>query len=102
MAEVGGAIGAQHPRALPEETHGGLGSDVVFRNRRPETGPARARIELLLRAEQRVAAADATVNSLLRSDFPITAGVSEFGSGVTGDRERLAVELLAPFGLGFH
>src|SRR6476619_3795232 len=64
MAQVGIALGAQCFGAAHEKTVVFLGLDVFCSDRRPEAGPACARIEFRVRAKQLVAAAGASVNAL--------------------------------------
>src|SRR5450432_560271 len=72
VAQVRVALAAQRFHALHEQAGIGLGADVFLGGGRPETRPAGARLELFLRPEQRIAAADAAVQAR-RMVVPIAA-----------------------------
>src|SRR5262245_48959729 len=74
----------------------GLGPDVLFRHRRPEAGPARARIELGLRAEQFLSAAGANVDAFLVT-VPEFASESALGPLLAHHLKLQRRQYLLPF-----
>ena len=85
---------ARHGRALTETTIF-RGDNILWRNRLPETGPARPRIEFCLRRKERRVTANTAIQSRL-VQIPIGAGVCHLGIGPAGDVERVCRELLSP------
>src|SRR5690606_33537531 len=69
--------------------------DGMLVDRRVERGPARARVVLRLRAEERTPAADAVIGPL-RLLVPVTAGEGPLGRGAARHLVLLLRELLAP------
>ncbi len=89
MAEVSVALAAEDFGAHQAEAKIRRGGDVRKRDRRPETGPTGIGIELLLRAKDSVAAADATVDT--RGVLvPVEVVERRFRSAAPSDRELLA------------
>src|SRR3984957_1898982 len=58
--------------------------DVFSGDRLPEAGPARARLKLSGRVEQRVVATDAAKDALV-AQIPVFAGESDLGVGLSRD-----------------
>ena len=85
---------ARHSRALPE-TPIFRGGNIFGRNRLPETGPTRPRIEFRLGRKERCVTANTAIQSRL-VQIPIGAGVCHFGIGPAGDVERVRRESLSP------
>src|SRR5215510_9400720 len=79
----------------------GFGLDVLFRHRRPEAGPARARIELGLRAEQFLPAAGANVDAFLVI-VPEFASESAFGPFLAHHLKLQRRQYLLPFIVGLY
>src|SRR5262245_24806625 len=96
MAQVGIAAAANYFDATHQKTVIFFAGDVFFGDRFPETGPARARIELVFRAEQFLTAADANVDALLVI-IPIFAGEGDLGPLLTGDLVLNRRQKLLPF-----
>src|SRR5215472_15469050 len=90
---------AQHLGPLHEKRAVALGLDVLRRDRLIEARPSGARFELGVRAEQRVAAADAPVDSLLVI-LGVLVGERALGAGLARDLVLLGRQLLAPFLVG--
>src|ERR1039457_6990039 len=78
VAQVRVTLDAPHLRALHADAAVGVDLDVLFGNGRPEAGPAGARVELSLRAEQGILAAHATENPL-GVQLPVLAGEGALG-----------------------
>ena len=87
MAEMCVAQPAQNLNASHIERKVGVFAHILLGNRLPEAGPARARLEFGIRAEERRAAADATVESFIVI-IPILAGKGAFRGCMTCHFER--------------
>src|SRR4029453_14635413 len=80
---------------------GGAVLDFLLGNRVGESRPSGSRLELVLRDEQVVAAADALVDTLFVA-VPVLARERPLGSLLPGDGELLGRELLSPVLLRLH
>ncbi len=92
------ALAAQYLGAIHIERRIDLRADVLGRDGRPETRPARVRIELGLRTEERVAATDAAIYSY-RGPFVILVVEGRFGACVACHLVLLGREQFAPFSI---
>src|SRR5262245_58898740 len=92
---MGAAARAAHLGA--DQAVGGFAQegDPAVAERRPEAGPAGARVELGLRREQRLAAGHAAVGAVLVV-VPVDAGEGRLGAAVAGHLELEGGEPLAP------
>src|SRR5476649_609979 len=100
VAQVRVALAAQRFHAFHEQAGIGLGADVFLGGRRPETRPAGAGLELFLRPEQRIAAADAAVHARLMV-VPITSRERPLRALLAGYRELFGRQFLLPLGIAF-
>ncbi len=99
VAQVSPAARAKRFRAAHEEAVVRLGRDVVLNDRLEEAGPARAGIELGLRAEEVQAAAGALVGPLFLIMFE-RARESPFRTFLPGDFVLLGRQDFSPFFVG--
>src|SRR5919112_2570329 len=100
VALVSATHGAMYLRALHKEDAAVLFSlDVTLVERLVETRPARARIELRLRAEERCSAAYATVDALVLR-IPVIARKGPLGALLPGRPVRLGSQFSTPFFFG--
>src|SRR5262245_34123388 len=95
------ALRALNLGALHAERIVSSGANVPLRERRPETGPARPRVELLFGTEKVVTAADATVESSLMV-VPKRAGVGWFCCLLSCNCELGGRKYLLPLGIGIR
>ena len=86
VTEVSIAFGARDRSANHAESGVANLRHVFGSNRRPETGPSGTRFELGGGIEERIFAANATVNAGV-VQVPIFSGEGDFGVGVAGDIE---------------
>src|SRR4051794_37711031 len=101
MAQVRIALLAQRFGALHEMAVVVLRRDVIRRRGLPEARPARARFELVLRAEKLGAAAAAAIDALLVV-VPVLPREGAFGAFPARDLEFFGRQLLAPLGIAFR
>ena len=94
------ALAAQHFSPFHEMAAVGFGRDIVFADRRGETGPAGARVEFVVRREQFLSAADAGIGARLMI-IAIFAGKGPLGALFPGDLILLVRQLRFPFCIGF-
>src|SRR4051794_29240940 len=73
----------------------------VRRDRRPETGPTGARIEFLVRTEERRAAAYTAIDAALVI-VPVATGVGDLGAALPRDSKLLRTETPLPLRIGKH
>src|SRR5512134_44081 len=99
VPEVRGAARAVHLRAAHEVARVLLRLDRVGRDRLPVGRPAGPGVELVRRAKQRLAAADATVHALLVV-VPVLPAERALGAVLARNAVLLVGELLAPLGVG--
>ncbi len=99
VAEVGVAVLGDDFRAVHAESAVGVLDDVVLGERLGEARPAGAAVELVQRAEKRLAGDDIDVDA---GGVVVPVGVAEgrFGAGLAGDAVLLGGELLFEFFLG--
>ena len=84
MTQVRFAATADHLGPFCKEAVVGPGGDVFGCDWLPETGPAGARLKLVLKTEEIVVTADALVNALFMV-VPQVAGEGPFGAFLAGD-----------------
>jgi len=99
VAEVGIALPAGDSRALHAQAHIVYLDDVLFRDRLPETWPARTGFKLRLRAENGVVAANAAIETVVVV-VPGAAGIGTLRACTTGHFEGDGSELLLPVRVG--
>jgi hypothetical protein len=95
VAEMGAAATATDLRADHSVTAIGFGIDVALGDRLVEARPTGAGIELGLRIEQLLPAADARVNALAVV-VPVLAGKDRLGAFAAGNLELLGGQLSSP------
>jgi hypothetical protein len=100
MPEVRPAAGADHLRPAHQQAVVGAQLDRIVVGGLEETGPAGARFELGVGAEQLVAAGDAAVRPVVLG-IDVPAGEGALGPALAGDLVLLGSELLAPLRFGF-
>src|SRR5471030_137321 len=100
VAQVRVALAAQRFHTLHEQAGIGLGAGGFLDDGRPETRPAGSRLELFLRPEQRIAAADAAVHARLMV-VPITSRERPLRALLAGYRELFGRQFLLPLGIAF-
>lgn len=101
MPQVSIAAAAVHGRAAHSERLILHQLNILFGQRLPETRPACTGFKLCLGAEQRSAAADATVNPVL-VHVPVLARERAFGAFMARHLELLGGKLAAPFVIALH
>ena len=95
VPEVGVAFGAGNRRAsYPQSRVTDLGY-VFFGDGSPEAGPSGTGVEFGGGVEERIVAADATVDAFVVK-VPVFPGIGDFSVGVAGNVEDSGAELLAP------
>src|SRR5580658_1611354 len=92
---------ARHFRAGHHQTIVSALDDIFFRDRRPETRPARAGIVFRVGAVERVGAADAAIDAFVVAIVAL-AGKCDLGIRAARDVVLIRGELRAPFGVGLH
>src|SRR5258708_263887 len=100
MDQMGIALAALHFGARHAETAVGILGDVLLGDGSPEAGPAGARLELGIGAEQCIVAADTAVETLV-VQLVIFAGEGRLSPFFAGNRELLGGELVLPFFVAF-
>ena len=95
VAEVGVAFGAGNRGADHAESRVTDLGYVFFGDGRPEAGPSGTGVEFCGGVEERIVAADATVDAFVVK-VPVFPGKGDFSVGVAGDVEDSSDELLAP------
>src|SRR5271165_2620603 len=100
MAQMRIAFSARHCRSDHAITRVSDAANVFGRDRLPEAWPAGSRIELRLRVEQGIVAANTAVEALV-VQVPILSRVGDFGVGVAGYFKSARSQLLPPFVFGF-
>src|ERR1700693_4387182 len=98
---MGGAFAAHDFRAFHKQAVVGLGLHVLLGGGGGKARPTGAGIEFLVRSEQGVTAADATVTAGFVV-VPITAGESALRALLASDGKLVRRELAFPFGVGLH
>src|SRR5579885_1956003 len=101
VAEVPVAFGTRDRGADHTETCVTNFRDVLLCNGRPEARPSRAGLEFRCGIEERIVAANASVDTFL-VQVPVLAGESHLGIGVARDVVSVGREQLAPFSCGLH
>src|SRR5579863_2145914 len=101
VAEMRVAFGAGNRNPLHADRGVADLAYIFLGQRHPETGPARPRIKLRRRTEERVVAADTAIEAFI-VQVPIFPAVSKLGICVTRDPKRSWRKLLAPFLVGLY
>ena len=100
MAKMGTAARAMHFGPDHAEFSVHRGADIVGMNRRVETGPAGAGLELGIEHKQVRAAADALIQAVTRRLFAVLAGEGPLRAVLARDLVLLGRQLGSPFGVG--
>src|ERR1700730_7806203 len=95
MPQVRVTFLAQHFRPPHAISAIGLSLDVLLVDRGKETGPPGSRFKLGVRAEERIATANAAIHAFI-VQLVVLAGERPFGALLPGDRILLGSQLLLP------
>jgi hypothetical protein len=100
MTQVPITLAAKNLYPIQTQTVVRPGADIFCCNRSGKTRPAGVRIELILRPENRISAANTTVKPALVI-VPIQVMERKLGGGLASDRKSFRAKLLQPFAGGF-
>src|SRR5690242_1363953 len=100
MSEMSATFAAHHFGSPHHETVVLFGFNILFGNRRPETRPAGARVELGIGREKVIPTAGTPIHSLFMM-IPILPGERSLGALLAADVILLVGQLFLPFIFAF-